>query len=258
MARASKACTAKRSYAVTKTIMGSSCGCSSASRSKPDSPGIWMWRNTRSGRCSRIASRASRPLLHSPITSTSFAMRRRSCNPRRDSASSSTSSVRSLRAVFMRSARRHFEGQPELDAKARLVVERGETVAVFVQDGQALARIAQPDTATRAWRRTRVETRTVVGHGELEHGAARASFDADGAALFGRRYRVLHGVLDEGLQQQAGHQRFERALLDREFETQAIAESQPLGGHVQVHRLDLLTQGHLLHGVLVERVTQKL
>ena len=118
----------------------------------------------------------------------------------------------------------HFQRQTELDAQAGFVVERREPVAILVQHRQALADIAQTDAATRTRRRTGVETRAVVGHRELEHDAARASFDADRAALLGRRYRVFHRVFDQRLQQQARHQRLERAFLDGEFEPQSLAE----------------------------------
>ena len=116
-------------------------------------------------------------------------------------------------------------GKPELDAQAGLVVEGREAVAVFVQHRQPFAVLRKPDTAARAGRRAGVEARAIVGHREFQHGAARASFDADRAALLGRRHRVFHRVFDQRLQQQARHQRLERAFLDGEFEPQALAES---------------------------------
>ena len=51
--------------------------------------------------------------------------------------------------------RRHFQGQPELDAQARLVVEGREAMAVVVQHREPLARVAQADAAARAGRRAR-------------------------------------------------------------------------------------------------------
>ena len=92
---------------------------------------------------------------------------------------------------------------------------------------------------------------------QLEPALARASLDAHRSPLLARGDRVLERVLQQRLQQQARHQRLERGLLDGVFQAQPLAEAQPLGAQVQVERLELLAQGHLLHRILVERVAQE-
>ena len=98
----------------------------------------------------------------------------------------------------------------------------------------------------------------VVHDGEPEPAALDAGDDGDRPALLARRDGVLHRVLDERLQQQRGHERGFRPLVDVELEPQAVAEAQLLDAEVEIQRVELLAQRHFLHRVLVERVAQEL
>ena len=80
----------------------------------------------------------------------------------------------------------------------------------------------------------------------------------DRTALLARRYRVLHRVLDQRLQEQRGHERRLGSLVDVELEPQPVAEPQLLDAEVEVERVELLAQRDLLHRILVERIAQEL
>ena len=137
---------------------------------------------------------------------------------------------------------------------ARACCPTWRIVAIFVEHRRA--RDIARHSATRSRRSSCVETRAIIGHRKLEHHTARASLDANRAALFGRRYRVFHRVFDQWLQQEARYQRLERAFFYGELEPQALTEPESFGRQVKVHRLDFLAQRHLLHRVLM-RIAQE-
>src|SRR5205823_5596828 len=82
MACTSNARNAYCSCAVTNTTAGSDARSSRRSTLKPSSSGIWTSKNTRSGAAAAMAAAASRPLAHTPASTTSRSRAGRLGEPR--------------------------------------------------------------------------------------------------------------------------------------------------------------------------------
>ena len=85
-----------------------------------------------------------------------------------------------------------------------------------------------------------------------------AGEDSQRAALLARRNRVLDRILNERLQDQAGHQRIRRTLVDVFLDDQAITEADLFDFEIQVQRMQLGPERDALHRIAVERVSQKI
>src|SRR6266536_1739327 len=213
--------------------------------SNPVSPGICTSRNTTSGCRRSIVVSASMPLPAWPSTSTPPIWPSRYPSSSRASCSSSTSTAR--KSIL----RRYPLGQPEfrnLDARAgALPGHAGELQVVVrpVDRAQALVDVAETDAAAHGL------LQTLLGHPEpvvvdrdhrVSFGDARADGDAPSTHL--TREAVLDRILDERLQQHAGHDDVECFGADVLDHFQLRPEPHDLDVEVFVNRLELFAQRH--------------
>ncbi len=177
--------------------------------SVPNSPGIWMSRNTSSGLSVLIASIAAGPFAASPmhsIHSTSSSMWRK---PARASGSSSTISVEILAGSFIVrcaqsrhvfDALRHAQCRQQNPPPGALIKFEPRTIAVepaqaFAQPAQAGARAAVRSSPTSA---------PAPSSATLISSPASTSDRRNRQArwLDARRGAMTHGILDQSLQRE--------------------------------------------------------
>ena len=201
-----------------------------------------MSRNTRSGRCSAMAASASRPLrrLRDDLEVAGFEQPDLQAAPRQRLVIHDDGADLRAHADYPL-----LNGNPISMRVPGWLLSIAKRCCVTEQHREPLARVAQAHAPPLDDRSVFAHARTIVDDGDLEHLSARASLDADRSAFLARRDRIFHGVLDQRLQQQAGHQRLQRRLLDRVLEAQPLAETQPLGIEIEIQRLDLLAAASL-------------
>src|SRR5215467_10219284 len=109
-----------------------------------------------------------------------------------------------------------------------MTVEYRKAVVLAVQHGQTLPRIAQSYPASLVCWSTVAQAGPVVYHADLQHGSPSTPLDANRSSLLARRNRVLEGILQQRLQQQARNQGIQSRTVHRILQPQAIAEAQAL------------------------------
>ena len=206
---------------------------------KPSMPGIWMSRKTRSGRCSSISCHRLRDRWRPRrSTSTSSSARRKPRSRSRASFSSSTTSATQARIRRWRAALRSRHRDAQRD---------GGAVAGPADDLRRVARHRRDAAAGRARcagrrraRRSTASSRTptpVSRDRQAQVALVDVRLDGHPAAADLRRDAVLHGVLDQRLQDQtraaAGRARARRSSPRR---VRRVAEAGALDLQIRLRR----------------------
>src|SRR5579863_2630401 len=168
--------------------------------SKASSSGIWMSRNTRSGRSWRIASTASRPFWQVPTSLRSGTASINFTSFSRAYGSSSTTMTRITASSSLLIG--------DADARGPAVAGqqlRREDVVRAVDGGEPLAHVAQADTHLAVGAHALGLGAEIVTY--LQHQGVAIAVRGHGhvVAAAGARDAVLDGILDQGLEYQAGH-----------------------------------------------------
>src|SRR5512146_2242625 len=242
-----------RSLAVTKTTYGASSAIVS-STPKPSTPGIWMSRNTTSGRERLIAAMASRPVLASPTTSTSSAAERRRRSLERAGASSSTMSARML-LLDLFDARLDDPGRDrDLDAESPPGRRRRKRSGRSIEEREPVACCAQP--GADATRFGGIGRRTIFDRqGQAAPRAADAHPDLGAAIL--HRAAMMHRVLDERLENESRHRQSGSRWIDVDRAANAVAETRLDERQVRLEHLQLLVEPNLRPAARTQRFAQQ-
>src|SRR5262245_5281328 len=221
--------------------------------SKPSASGILMSSSTTSGRRSRMALIAWAPSLAAPTISTSGI----ACSARRMRRSASGSSSASSRRRG--SADTFFlQRQPDIDATPLgLAVARGQARAIAVNQLEALARIGETDAAAPPRIAFRGHAGSVVLDADAQEIAVARGRHVDAAAFGAGRDGVLDGVLEDGLQDEAGHARVLEPRLDGEAHFELVVEAGLLDFEIFALRFHFGAEPGQLGGLAVERIAQE-
>ena len=127
-----------------------------------------------------------------------------------------------------------------------------EARLVAIENFQPLLHVFHADAGAGAAQRGAAvaHAHAVVGHFDEIRSPSSAAAQRDRAAMDARLKSMLDAVLDERLQQDAGHQNLERARIDLLFHAQLVgAEADHLDVEIIVGKLQLLAQRNV--GVMV-------
>jgi hypothetical protein len=138
-----------------------------------------------------------------------------------------------------------------------------QPVPAWVQRGQAPRDVAEPYARVRLHVPPGGKSHAVVPHAEHEAVAADAAgflahVDIHASADRPRSDAVLDRVLHERLEEEAGHQRAERAVVGPHRHDEPVPEPRPLDGEVGVEERQLLAERDFRPGAVVERGPEQL
>src|SRR5436190_3576850 len=155
--------------------------------------------------------------------------------------------------------RAHVEGEAYLRHHAtRCVAFQGEPLPRAVELLQPRARVANADTGALAGRCGDGRLGgSIVDDAQDERVAVAPPLDRHAATLGTALDAVLHGVLDQGLQDERRHERVEHGVVDADVDDEPVLEAYFRDVDVEIEQGELAPQGHLRLLSALEAVTQQ-
>jgi hypothetical protein len=163
------------------------------------------------------------------------------------------------REARLQRRRTDVEGQPHFgDHSALGVPLEGEPLRAAIELLEAGAGVPNPDAgASRRRRYGRLEWR-IVDHAEHERVAVPRAFHRDVSALRPPLDAMLHGVLDQRLEDERRHERVEHVVVDLHVDREPILEAHLHDVDVEIEQRELASQRHLGLAAPLEAVAQQI